>query len=141
MPVVLDAPPEAAPPTVAAPEPANPYRRRQFPWTAPQTRNAASADDGELILDNGTPLIWTLSLGYHDLGFILPFARRTVRVVKSGRLAARPSAVPGGAEYLTAYLNPQVTTVQIRREVVMGMPAYDLLLIEGAPERDSGSEG
>ena len=129
MSVILDRPAEAPPPTVEQPEPQRPWWRRHAPWQQPKTRNAAPADDGELLLDNATDESWTIALGYRDLGPVAPRQRRQVRVVKSGMLTARQSAAPVG--YLVAHLSPAVHTVQIRRSVVGGTPLYDLRLLEG----------
>lgn len=129
MSVILDRPAEAPPPTVEQPEPRRPWWRRHAPWEQPKTRNAAPADDGELLLDNATDEGWTMALGYRDLGLVAPHQQRRVRVVKTGMLTARQSVSPVG--YLVAHLSPAVHTVQIRRSVVGGTPLYDLRLLEG----------
>jgi hypothetical protein len=131
VPVILDRPPQAPPPTLPAAEPKRPWWKRYFPWTSPQTRIAGPTDDGELLLDNRTDDTWALHLGYRALGPIAPHTRQHVRVVKSGMLTARPAAAPAGADYLIASLHPHVHTVQIRHSVVQGVSVYDLHLIGG----------
>ncbi len=130
MPVALDPPAEAPPATSTQPDPQRPWWRRHAPWAMPKTRNAAPADDGELLIDNRTRDIWSVHLGYRDLGAVNPHQQQRVRVVKTGMLTARQLKAAPGTGYLMAHLNPSVQTVEIRGSIVKGVPLYDLRLIE-----------
>jgi hypothetical protein len=131
MPTLLERPPapqldEAAPSLI--PEPAPQLQRHwwrfRFPWT--KTAVGAPLGDEQLLIDNQTPEVWTLHLGYHALGPLAPHRQRYVTVATGGLLTARPLHAPVGTAYLTLYVVPAVRVVEIRAVGAKGAAQYEL---------------